>query len=280
MNIPYEVVSTLGIKDGEEVDFFKYSDKYFLFAKKSDVVLKILGANENEEIKKEVKNEKKYTEKNLETDELKVLKKLDTIRYNNRTKEYVKTIMNGNELNILQGLIRKKAVSIYKKEGENDYKYGISKDVYDKYLFGKRNENIDEAIKEKNEKVNDEAKEKGWEIKLREKNKYADLLEVDGYLVLTNAADAEAASAQLEESIRHGLVVGTRAFNKKYYVAIKSFVTNNSQNILRLIEKKSMSVDEISAELHMDAEAVRTILYLLSESGDVTEMKKDIFRAA
>ena len=280
MNIPYEVVSTLGIKDGEEVDFFKYSDKYFLFAKKSDVVLKILGANENEEIKKEVKNEKKYTEKNLETDELKVLKKLDTIRYNNRTKEYVKTIMNGNELNILQGLIRKKAVSIYKKEGENDYKYGISKDVYDKYLFGKRNENIDEAIKEKNEKVNDEAKEKGWEIKLREKNKYADLLEVDGYLVLANAADAEAASAQLEESIRHGLVVGTRAFNKKYYVAIKSFVTNNSQNILRLIEKKSMSVDEISAELHMDAEAVRTILYLLSESGDVTEMKKDIFRAA
>ncbi len=280
MNIPYEVVSTLGIKDGEEVDFFKYSDKYFLFAKKSDVVLKILGANENGEIKKEVKNEKKYTEKNLETDELKVLKKLDTIRYNNRTKEYVKTIMNGNELNILQGLIRKKAVSIYKKEGENDYKYGISKDVYDKYLFGKRNENIDEAIKEKNEKVNDEAKEKGWEIKLREKNKYADLLEVDGYLVLTNAADAEAASAQLEESIRHGLVVGTRAFNKKYYVAIKSFVTNNSQNILRLIEKKSMSVDEISAELHMDAEAVRTILYLLSESGDVTEMKKDIFRAA
>ncbi|MCL5090048.1 MAG: hypothetical protein M1382_02655, partial [Candidatus Marsarchaeota archaeon] len=276
MNIPYEVVSTLGIKDGEEVDFFKYSDKYFLFAKKSDVVLKILGANENEEIKKEVKNEKKYTEKNLETDELRVLKKLDTIRYNNRTKEYVKTIMNGNELNILQGLIRKKAVSIYKKEGENDYKYGISKDVYDKYLFGKRNENIDEAIKEKNEKVNDEAKEKGWEIKLREKNKYADLLEVDGYLVLTNAADAEAASAQLEESIRHGLVVGTRAFNKKYYVAIKSFVTNNSQNILRLIEKKSMSVDEISAELHMDAEAVRTILYLLSESGDVTEMKKDI----
>ncbi|MCL4381457.1 hypothetical protein M1614_00560 [Candidatus Marsarchaeota archaeon] len=242
--------------------------------------MKILGANENEEIKKEVKNEKKYTEKNLETDELKVLKKLDTIRYNNRTKEYVKTIMNGNELNILQGLIRKKAVSIYKKEGENDYKYGISKDVYDKYLFGKRNENIDEAIKEKNEKVNDEAKEKGWEIKLREKNKYADLLEVDGYLVLTNAADAEAASAQLEESIRHGLVVGTRAFNKKYYVAIKSFVTNNSQNILRLIEKKSMSVDEISAELHMDAEAVRTILYLLSESGDVTEMKKDIFRAA
>ncbi len=280
MNIPYEVVSTLGIKDGEEVDFFKYSDKYFLFAKKSDVVLKILGANENGEIKKEVKNEKKYTEKNLETDELKVLKKLDTIRYNNRTKEYVKTIMNGNELNILQGLIRKKAVSIYKKEGENDYKYGISKDVYDKYLFGKRNENIDEAIKEKNEKVNDEAKEKGWEIKLREKNKYADLLEVDGYLVLANAADAEAASAQLEESIRHGLVVGTRAFNKKYYVAIKSFVTNNSQNILRLIEKKSMSVDEISAELHMDAEAVRTILYLLSESGDVTEMKKDIFRAA
>jgi bifunctional DNA-binding transcriptional regulator/antitoxin component of YhaV-PrlF toxin-antitoxin module len=280
VNIPYEVVSTLGIKDGEEVDFFKYSDKYFLFAKKSDVVLKILGANENGEIKKEVKNEKKYTEKNLETDELKVLKKLDTIRYNNRTKEYVKTIMNGNELNILQGLIRKKAVSIYKKEGENDYKYGISKDVYDKYLFGKRNENIDEAIKEKNEKVNDEAKEKGWEIKLREKNKYADLLEVDGYLVLTNAADAEAASAQLEESIRHGLVVGTRAFNKKYYVAIKSFVTNNSQNILRLIEKKSMSVDEISAELHMDAEAVRTILYLLSESGDVTEMKKDIFRAA
>lgn len=274
------MVSTLDIKDGEEVDFFKYSDKYFLFAKKSDIVLKILGANDNGEIKKEVKNEKRYGEKNLETDELKVLKKLDTIRYNNRTKEYVKTIMNGNELNILQGLIKKKAVSIYKKEGESDYKYGISKDVYDRYLFGKRNEKIDEEIKEKNEKVNEEVKERGWEVKLKEKNKYADLLEVDGYLVLSNAADAEAASMQLEESIRHGLVVGTRAFNKKYYIAIKSFVTNNSQDILRLIEKKSMSVDEISTELHMDAEAVRTILYLLSESGDVTEMKKDIFKAA
>ena len=213
----------------------------------------------------------------LSAPELALLKKLDTIKYNDRTEAKVSGMLSVDEKKALQSLISKKAVSLFKKEDAS--RYSITKSVYDRFLYGKREEKP-EARAPEQEKPIERAAEKTWVSKLKEQNMYADLLEAKGYIVLSNEAEAAGLSTALEESIRMGLVVGTRAFNKKFYVALKGFVTQNAPAILRLIDKKSADIAAIAKGVGLEEDAARTILYLLAESGDVTEIRRDIFKAA
>ena len=91
---------------------------------------------------------------------------------------------------------------------------------------------------------------------------------------MNSEAEATSLSTLLEASIRMGLVIGTRAFNKKFYIALKRFVAENAASVLKLIEKKSVPLPEIAKSLNIDEDAARTILYLLAESGDATEVRK------
>ncbi|MGC8537407.1 MAG: hypothetical protein ACP5MZ_00260 [Candidatus Micrarchaeia archaeon] len=213
----------------------------------------------------------------LTAPELALLKKLDTIKYKDRTEAKVLGMLSNDEKKALQSLISKKAVSLFKKE--DAARYSITKSVYDMFLYGKREEKVSTG-ESKQEKPVEKTVEKTWVSKLKEQNMYADLLEAKGYIVLSNEAEAAGLSTALEESIRMGLVVGTRAFNKKFYVALKGFVTQNAPAILRLIEKKSADIATIANGVGLEEDAARTILYLLAESGDVTEVRRDIFKAA
>ena len=105
------------------------------------------------------------------------------------------------------------------------------------------------------------------------------MLETAGFLVVANQAEASAVSAELEESIRRGLVIGTRAFNKKYYIALKSFVARSAPGILKAMGDKAMRIEEISKDTGIDEDGIRAVLYMLAEQGEVTETKRDIFKA-
>jgi len=119
---------------------------------------------------------------------------------------------------------------------------------------------------------------KAWEKKLSEGAGHMQLLEANGFLVVANQAEAAAISAELEESIRRGLVVGTRAFNKKYYITLKSFVSKNSSKVVKSIGPRGTSVSDISRATGIDDEGVRAILYMLAENGDVSEARRDFFK--
>ncbi len=292
INLPYEVIETLGLKEGEELDFFKYSEKYFLIAKKNDILDLLLGKKQLGEAKaiaeKPEKSEKpekvpegkasaseaKQAALEVSKGELAVLKKLDTLRYNERTRGNVKSMLSQGEFDILQSLIKRGYVKLFKKEGDTDYRYSIPKNIYDAFLFGKRNVPVDKD----EPKANTEAELPI--VKLKESNKYSDELEAKGYIVLSSEPEATMLSTMLEESIRQGLVVGTRAFDKKFYIAVKAFVASNTQKLLRIISPTGKRIDEIAKEANMDEDAVRTILYILAEDGDVTEARKDFFKIA
>ncbi len=267
VNIPFEVVEALDITDGEEVDFFKYSDKYFLFAKKSDIVNAITGSKIEAAAAAPRKQGMELT-----ADEISVLKKLDTLRYADRTKENVRKLLDHGETSVLKALLKKKAVKLFRKEGDKDDRVSIPKNVYDAFLFGKRDLNA--------KLIEHTAPQKLWEVKLKEHNKYAEELESKGYVVCQNESEASQLSSLLEESIRQGLVVGTRAFNKKFYVALKRFVVENTAAILKLIERRGMHVSDVSKALNAEEDAMRTVLYLLAESGTVLEVRRDVFKSA
>ena len=73
-------------------------------------------------------------------------------------------------------------------------------------------------------------------------------------------------------------MVGTRAFNKKFYVVTRSFLGKAAREISKAIGPKGSSVADISKETGIDEEGVRAVLYMLAEAGDMAEIKKDIFK--
>lgn len=61
---------------------------------------------------------------------------------------------------------------------------------------------------------------------------------------------------------------------------MRGYINRNASKILKLIDQRSMGIPDIAKETGIEEDGVRTILYVLSESGDVTEVRKDIFRVA
>ncbi len=278
--LPFEVVGALGINEGDDIDFIK-KDNYFLFAKKSYIADVLAGRAAPGSTAKPVYVGRQQAAQGRAPDEneLKVLKKLDTIRYNNRTGQKVGSMLNADEKKTLQDLIKKKFVMLYKKDGEQDYKYTIPKYIYDNFLFGKRNAVVPSP--QMAEAAAPEAQQqKKWEQKLDESGDYIKMLDARGYLVMATETEAAAASSSLEESIRRGLVVGTRAFNKKFYIVTKGFIAKSLPKINKVIGQKGVNVATISKETGIDEDGIRAVLYVMAENGDVTEVRKDVFKTA
>ena len=278
INLPDELIDRLKLKAGDILEFREDQKGEFTAAKKAETA----GMPTEEE--------------------LQVLRKLDALRYNVRTPENVSKELSEKEANVLGVLLKKGYASIQKSKKDSVRRYSIQDQIYDTYLMRKRQ---GEAAGQKEQKpqkqqapqipqpataqVQQAARQTQQnEIKadmkemiaLRNTGEYGDRLEKKGYLVLGNSTEAEIVSAALEASIRQGYVVGVRAFNKKYYVVLKSFVYSNLPRVLAMISDKAMRVDDISRETGIESDGVRAILYIASENGDVTELKRDFFRIA
>jgi len=265
------VVKALEIEEGDELDFLPYTNRYFIIAKKSDITALIVKPQAQEAPEKQTE---KKSEKGPEIngDELAVLKKLDMLRYSERTQEKITGILNGDEKQVLQRLIKRGFVLLYKK-GSEPPKYSIQKKVYDAFMWRKKPQ-----PDKRTEQLFKEVERTGTVVDLGKTDGWINELQSKGYLVLTNEAEASNLSAALEESIRNGLVVGTRAFNKKFYIMLKSFVNKNAPKIFEVLGKKTARVDEISRLSKLEENAVRAILYILAEGGEVSEVKKDLFK--
>ncbi len=276
--LPLDVIGALGLKEGDEISFVRQADRSFAITRK------MADHADRAQPTAEFRNAPA-----ISAEELAVLKKLDSIRYGDRTKERLKQALNQGEKKVLVNLIKKKYVEPYKKAGEQSFKYGISKRIYDAFLMGKREKSRATAQQQQEVVVQvpvtaarpvqpAQREPKKWEKTLSEGNAYLDLLESNGFLVVANQTEASSISSELEASIRTGQVIGTRAFNKKYYIALRAFVSRNSQKVLKAIGTKATSVDEIARTTEIDPDGVRAILYIMAENGDVAESRRDVFR--
>lgn len=307
--LPYDVIEALKIKDGDDIDFLKYGESTYLVAKKMDIVKLLSKANlaSVEEPKPSAKtyvpnlstkpaaktyvpNASSNRNISLEPGELTVLKKLDTLKYNDRTSVKVAGMLNSSEKETLQALLDKGFVVPFKKAGDKDVRYSIQKSVYDMFLYRNKRPAEEPAVTvQPKAKMQQSGKTpppavqpRAWEQKLTSSGSdaYIEMLESKGFLVLSNEADAAMVSAALEASIRQGLVLGTRAFNRKFYIGLRGFINKYAARILKAIDQKSLGISDIVKETGVEEDGARTILYVLSESGDVTEVRRDIFRAA
>ncbi|HVA82712.1 MAG TPA: hypothetical protein VNF06_00940 [Candidatus Aquilonibacter sp.] len=286
MYIPFEVISGMNLKEGDDVDFFRYNQNSFIFAKKSDITDMILGKKPSEE-KASVQSIERFPAGELSSEEISVLKKLDTLKYGMRSKENVVKMLGKEERITLKGLMKKKAVSLFAKDNSKEALFSISKGVYDKYLMRKKMGGeqtvqqptrsapaMEQRASYQRPQVQSPSQPYGIE------NENVKTLEKDGFIVLQYEAEASALSLALEQSIRRGMVLGTRSFNKKFYIIMRSYFDRHGAKILKALKDGEMKVGQIAREVGIDEDGARAILYLLAESGDVSEKKKDLFTLA
>lgn len=272
--LPFEVVNALNLKEDDELDFFKFGSNSFIMAKKEDIAALLSRGLQN-------KAEEAQAGYELSSKEISVLKKLDTLRYNMRNRQNVEKILNDEEKKILSNLMKKNIVKLYSKEEGKPALYSISKEIYDKFLMRKKagggeREEKEEEIKRVDAGLRGGALGSNLE-KYGLEQESVKRLEENGYLVVPTEAEAASISLALEESIRQGLVLGIRAFNKKFYIMLRPFFEKYSMQIVRMLEGGEAKVEDVAKRLGIDEEAARGILYLLAESGDVSEKKKDLF---
>lgn len=285
--LPSDFIEAMDIKNGDELEFLKYSDKSFLIARKDEVTRLFIANTGQRNEKSEMQHHSIVSSPGIENAqidpaEMNVLKKMNNLLFSKRTKQSVQKILTEPEKAVLESLIKKKFVLMIKRN--NEWIYSISKYIYPK-LTNNESSTIDVHIQTmpKQTQGNEQkypqpgysTVQKAGVDRIKE---LQNSLETNGYIVISSENDAAEISKMMEESIRRGIIIGTRAFNKKFYIALKKFVVNNTPKIIGIMGSKKISVDEISKQLNINQEGVLTILYLLAENGEVTEVKENIFK--
>jgi TusA-related sulfurtransferase len=259
--LPPFLVNELKINENDEVNFLKFK-KWFIFGKKEELAKLIEKGIEEEEVGEEVK-EKEYFVPTQE--ELEVLKKLDSIKYEERTPKEMEKRFSKREKEILENLIKKKVVEVRKSKGKEVYSIALS--VYNRFLLRKKGIKIGK---------------KGEIVKVETKNQEAkDIisnLEKEGYIVVSTEEEANELSKILENDIRMGNVIGTRGFDKKYYVVISSFFVKESQKIIELLKNGEATLQEICQKLNFEEQKAKALLTILLEKGEIIEKRKNLFQ--
>ena len=132
--LPFEVVKALKLSENDEIDFFRMNENVFIFAKKADITPLLLG---NTQLRAAAPVQQSPSA-DLSEGEISVLKKLDTLRYQQRTQDNVDKMLNTEEKSTLSQLLKKHAVSVFGPDKGGQKIYSISKGVYDRFLMRKR----------------------------------------------------------------------------------------------------------------------------------------------
>ncbi len=269
--IPTDVAQSLGIEENDEIDFFRYSNKAYLMAKKSEIAKMIMGEEQPVVRHADMEGQRLQQTSELGENELTVLKKLDEFRYPERSVEKVAAKLSSEDKAALQRLVEKKIVNIFQKDGKE--LYSISKNAYDRFLMRKKSQPGASYAKP----ASTPTYQRPMAGRMQQRSQPASLLEKNGFIVIPTEAEAASISLELEDQIRRGSILGTRAFNKKFYLILRDFFNRHSSKVIGRLREGPCKIDELAKATGLPEDATRAIIYMLAENGDAREPKRDTF---
>ncbi len=198
----------------------------------------------------------KQEETQLTPDELSVLRKLSEFKFEKRIPYTVRKSLSKPEKDILDSLIKREIVELYKGGKYNRTGvYSIPRKFYPLILNA-------------NKKAPPSPPSNLTHI---------EKLQRYGYAIITNEKEARDVSNSLEKQIKAGDYLGVRGFNKSFYIAERRFYIDLSEKIRRLLSKQDSTVPQISASLKMDENACSVALILMNNESEVIEKKKGFY---
>ncbi|MFN7991855.1 MAG: hypothetical protein U0R44_06910 [Candidatus Micrarchaeia archaeon] len=184
-----------------------------------------------------------------------VLKKLLSIKFENRTPEFVGKSLGEQERTILKDLERKGLVSIYRGKKYVDGVYSIKDSAYS--LAQGAAPGIQRPPPPPS----------GNSI---------GLLGSRGFMIINDKREAIVLSEQLNVQMKSGAVLGVKGFDGKFYVVTRDYFTSGASKINSVL-KEEMDSPSIAAAARLDPEGCMAILRLMAEGGDLIEKKRGVF---
>ncbi|VVB99507.1 Uncharacterised protein [uncultured archaeon] len=192
--------------------------------------------------------------------ERELVRKLLTIRFEQRIPAAVNRTLSREEKETLDGLMQKKAVQIlHGGKYEKDGVYNISDAAFN-------------AVREPASAA------QTMEIQLPISS--PEHLERSGWMVLEDEMSAKNFANAFPQKVKSGEVAGLRAFDRKFYFVKSSFMLENEKKIQLSLSRGEKTAEEIGAEIGVEAEGCRAILLHLAEAGEVLEKRKGKFAKA
>lgn len=102
-------------------------------------------------------------------------------------------------------------------------------------------------------------------------------IDAQGYAIVEEA-NSQTVSEQLEARVKKGEVVGVKGFDKKIYVAERSFYEGVAAKLQQAGLTKQFRVEEAAAASKTGEGACLTVLQIMKEGGEVLEKKKGVFQ--
>ncbi|MEM4359510.1 MAG: hypothetical protein QXT45_03195 [Candidatus Bilamarchaeaceae archaeon] len=249
----------------ENAEVFKLRDGYYL--------LSIPLGNTAENLREE-KAEKGFHVPNEA--EKRVLKRLLSIRFQNRTPAYVERVLSQEEKETLKELEKKAFINLFKSKKYPNGVYNINDKIYG-LLYGKEVLKKETAGAKHDVQNRIEAAATSNTGKKEIKKEMVDPLEQHGYVIGTSK-DLQEIINRHKNEIKAGQIKGLKGFDGKFYIAKTDYFEMMSPLILKQLDKER-NIEEIAANLRVEPDAVRTVLHILAEAGDVIEKRKGVYAA-
>lgn len=192
-----------------------------------------------------------------------VLRKLLSIRFENRTPAFVGKALTQAELEMLKELEKRRLVNVFRGDKYKDGVYNINDKIYP--LLASRSEGRGPA----HGATTPAQSAPGPSGALSALNSR-------GFAIIADKREALILSEQLASEIKGGSIVGIKGFDGKFYLVTKNYLTSSAAAINSVL-KEDMDVAAISLAARLEPDGCVAVLRLLAESGEIIEKKKGVF---
>lgn len=230
----------------------------------------------------------------LSPDEMSMLRKLLAIRFEERTVPAVAKKIGAAEKKVLDALVARRLIEVFKNAKYKEGVYNISQKVYSAAaapMNGAMKKDDTEPAKSTAPKY----EMRNPEISKQENTtpvipairtldnppiNSAEHLARFGYMVLNTETEAKMAMMQIQPMLKTDDVRGIRGFDKRYYVLRRSFLHQYAGLVLAQLDAGPSTSDKIAAALGLPAEAVSVILMIMADEGEVIEKRRGTWERA
>jgi hypothetical protein len=202
-----------------------------------------------------------------------VLKKLLSIKFENRTPALVEHALSGAEMDILKELTAKGLVNVFRGNKYKDGVYNISDSTYSLvYPKGEIRNERQEPHGPRPDAHNEQQAQAGGNASTTAPAE----LHSRGFVIIPDKREAMLLSEQLGAQMKTGAIVGVKGFDGKFYIVTREFFTK-SQAAINSALKDAMDAPSIASAIKMDPEGCLAVLRLMAENGDIIEKKRGVF---
>ena len=234
----------------------------------------------------------------LSPDENSVIRKLLTIRFEERTVPHVAKKITTAEKKVLEQLVARRLIEVFKNAKYKEGVYNISQKVYsavaspanfeaDKYAPAGLSPDTEKRTVQSAPAprisyqtapaYSSSSSPQSSAKSLRPPINSAEHLAKFGYMVLNTEDEAKTVMVQIQPMLKNDDVRGIRGFDKRYYVLKRSFLHQYAGLVLAQLDSGPAVAEKIAAALNLDTDAVSVILMIMADEGEVIEKRKGMW---